>query len=60
MKLREWRIKKGWSQEDLAKGLKTTQESVSYWETGSIMPRREILQDIMELTNGKVTANDFM
>lgn len=60
MKLRDWRIKKGWSQEDLAKSLTTTQESVSYWETGAIMPRREILQDIIELTNGKVTANDFI
>lgn len=60
MKLKEWRNKKGLSQEDIAKSLNTTQESVSYWENKEIMPRKEALQAIMELTNGKVTANDFI
>lgn len=60
MKLKEWRNKKGWSQEDLAKSLNTTQESISYWENEEIMPRKEILKSIIELTNGKVTANDFI
>jgi transcriptional regulator with XRE-family HTH domain len=61
MKLREWREKMGWSQQDLAKALKKiSQESVSQWESGEIMPRKSVLQSIHKLTNGKVTANDFM
>ena len=60
MKLKDWRVRKELSQEDLAKSLGTTQESVSYWESNEIMPRKEMLQAITELTNGKVTANDFI
>lgn len=60
MKLKEWRIKSGLSQEEMATKLKTTQESVSYWENNEIMPRKDTLQAIMQLTKGKVTANDFV
>lgn len=61
MDLKEWREKKGWSQEELAKQLNgVLQESISQWESGGIMPRKEILRAITELTNGKVTANDFI
>lgn len=60
MKLKEWRNSKGWSQEKLAERLKTNQESVSQWENTNIMPRRDILQEIAQLTKGKVTANDFL
>lgn len=61
MKLREWREKKGWSQEELAERLPgVPQESVSQWENDGRMPRKVVLKAIMELTNGKVTANDFV
>lgn len=59
MKLREWREKEGLSQEELAAKLKTTQESVSYWEKDSI-PKRATMKLIIRLTKGKVTANDFI
>jgi transcriptional regulator with XRE-family HTH domain len=62
MKLRDWRESSGWSQEQLAKaiGKSVKQESVSQWETGGNMPRRNWLIRIEKLTKGKVTANDFV
>lgn len=61
MKLREWREKNKLTQEQLAEMLGVnSDESISQWENGKNMPRKDVLIEIMNLTKGKVTANDFI
>ena len=60
MKLKDWRIRRKWSQAKLAAALNTTQESISYWENEEVMPTKENIQAIMALTKRQVTANDFV
>jgi len=59
MTLEEWRKQQGLTQAELADrlGLESRQ-SVYRYEKGQL-PRRTMLNKIKELTDGKVTANDF-
>ena len=52
MNLREARVRKGWSQEDLAERLGVTKQAVSLWEKGVHTPRklhREELYFLLDL-----------
>jgi DNA-binding XRE family transcriptional regulator len=61
MKLKEWREKEGISQTELASRLKgVLPESICQWEKGYVMPRRSVLRQLIKLTKGAVTANDFV
>lgn len=48
------------SQDDFAARVGVSQVAVSRWIAGTRMPRRETLARIASLTNGQVTANDFL
>ena len=47
--IREYRIKKGISQAQLAKLMETTQAAVAMWETGARMPRADKLPKLAEV-----------
>lgn len=47
--IREYRIKKGISQAQLAKLMETTQAAVAMWETGARMPRAGKLPKLAEV-----------
>lgn len=60
MTLKEYRNWKQLTQHQVAKALGVWPGTISRWETGAKMPRRDDLQRIAEFTGGKVTANDFV
>lgn len=69
MKLKEWRETAKITQEKLADELNRAarlpkakylqQESISQWESGT-MPRVRWLKVLVKITDGQVTANDFI
>lgn len=60
MKLKEWRLNRGYSLNQAAKLIDVSDgKTVQRYESGR-MPRKQILQRIYEVTDGEVTADDFM
>lgn len=64
MKLREWRIKNGWTQERVAcalgeNGGVNSQATVSGWENGSRFPGPATIIEIFKLTEGEVRPDDW-
>jgi DNA-binding XRE family transcriptional regulator len=61
MKLKDFRESIDLTQSAFGKLLNppATQASVNQWENG-VMPRRDRIINIKEVTFGKVTANDFI
>lgn len=59
MKLRDWRLAKGLSMEQLGELIGLTQSSVSRIENGKNRPEWGTLDRIVEVTDGQVTPNDF-
>ena len=61
MTLQEWREARGLTKSELGRLVGArSKTTVGRWEAGTRMPSRRHLQAIVALTEGKVTANDFM
>ena len=58
--LKRFRREQGWSMGELAKKLGVDISTVSRFEAGRHFPRPEMLTKISALSEGRVTANDFM
>jgi transcriptional regulator with XRE-family HTH domain len=48
------------SQDELADKLGVSKSAISRWENGGRWPNRLIVRKISRITNGAVTANDFV
>jgi transcriptional regulator with XRE-family HTH domain len=64
MRLADWRIEQGWTQQQLADAIGCNQASVSYLERSSgdhrgQIPKRELMLTIFRVSRGAVTPNDF-
>lgn len=59
MKLKQWRLSKNKTQDELAKELGANQGMVQKWENEVVRPSAEFMVKIMELTNKEVQPNDF-
>ena len=60
MQLRVWRTGKGLTLDQVGELLSTTGISVGRYERHDRMPDRDMLRKIVEITDGEVTANDFL
>jgi transcriptional regulator with XRE-family HTH domain len=60
MDLRTYLDSNGLDEAAFASRLEVTREAVLLWLAGARMPRPAMLKRIVEKTNGRVTANDFM
>ena len=49
--LKELRLKRGWTQEDLAKRLNVSKNAVANWEQGVRVPKLDKLEEIARLFN---------
>lgn len=59
MNLRDWRVSKGLTQENVGKLIGVGGVTVCRYENGERIPPREIMEQIIKLTKGEVTPNDF-
>jgi len=59
MTLLEWRRKSNLSQRAAGRLIGVTDMSWSRYESGAVIPKREIMERIIKATRGKVTPNDF-
>ena len=59
MQLEKWIEEENKTQQEVAEALGTTQGCVSRWCAGTAIPRPKMMTKIIDLTSGKVTANDF-
>lgn len=59
MKLKDWRVEKGWTQIELAAELDVTTSSVLRWEKGDRDPDSATKRRIFILSEGRVEPNDF-
>lgn len=61
MDLKTYRQKMGWTQQQAAAFLSVSNESVwRRYETGERWPRPDVLETILRLTAGAVTAEDML
>jgi transcriptional regulator with XRE-family HTH domain len=60
MKLRDWRKAENMTGAELAPLLGLSQGSLSKIETGKQWPDRETMERIVAVSDGAVTANDFL
>lgn len=58
-KLRQWRLKAGRTVRDLAAEIGCTRVTWYSWEDGNNIPSAPFMQNIVNLTDGAVTPNDF-
>jgi predicted XRE-type DNA-binding protein len=59
MKLKEWILKQDFKASDLAKILKISKGHMSLIVNEKILPKKELLETIVLLTNKQVQPNDF-
>lgn len=59
-KLREYRLSKGLSQEALARRLGVGKAAICRIEKGSRLPSLPLIARIVRITDGKLSANDFL
>jgi transcriptional regulator with XRE-family HTH domain len=59
MKLLEYRKKENKTQKEMAELLGISLDVYNSWEYGKRIPTRNNMKNIVEKTNGEVTANDF-
>lgn len=59
MQLRDWLSNKRMKPEEFASAIGASKGAVLKWMYGERFPRRNQLEQIREVTKGKVTANDF-
>lgn len=60
MKLSAYRAKESLTLAAMAERVGVGESAMSRYETGSRRPEWSVLARIMEITNGEVTANDFV
>lgn len=60
MKLADYLAKNDLTPEAFGKKAKVTRPTVTRWRDGKRMPRVDHLKKIREITNGAVTADDFV
>ena len=60
MQLRAWRTGRELTLDQVGELLGTTGISVGRYERHDRMPDRDMLRNIVEITNGEVTADDFL
>lgn len=60
MKLADWLKSQNMTHDDLARQLGCDRSSVTKWVGGRLPRNKDVLKRIRELTDGKVTANDFV
>lgn len=61
MDLRSYRESKGWTLQDVAGWIGVANATVvQRHETGKYVPRPHLIEQYHKLTNGEVTANDFL
>ena len=60
MKLKEYLKENKIKKEDFANSIGASYGSVIKWTSGGRFPRPQTLQKIHDITNGKVTAYDFI
>ncbi len=60
MQLVDWRRLKRMTQADVARALGVISISVSRWERGERIPDWRYQIEILKLTDGRVTPNDWM
>lgn len=60
MRLVDYRKKRGLTQKQLGELLDLEQATVARYEAGKRLPQRDELDRIYRLTDGEVTANDFV
>lgn len=59
MTLQEWMQNEGMSDAQFARRLARSTAAVNKWRNGLRTPRADALRQIVEATDGQVTANDF-
>ena len=59
MTLLEYRTKHNLAQVVIAKLIGRSSGAVGHWETGKRIPRLETAMEVMRVTGGAVTPNDF-
>ena len=59
MKLRDWRIEMGWSQDALAAEMEVDRTTIARWEAGKRDPSADDKERLFLLSDGKVEPNDF-
>jgi len=60
MTLNEWLANNNTSPESFAASLRVSRGAVLKWLSGERFPRKGALAKILRVTNGQVTANDFL
>lgn len=60
MRLGDWLTAKKMTDADFATKVGVDRSTVGRWVDGSNMPRRRNMADIARVTDGQVTANDFV
>jgi hypothetical protein len=60
MMLETWMIKNELTDMELSKKIGVTHSAVRKWRVGIRIPRPKQVARILEVTNGQVTANDFV
>lgn len=59
MKLRDWLVLKGYSQEEFAQQIDVTQQAVATYVLETSIPRKPTMLRIIDVTSGAVTPADF-
>lgn len=59
MKLSAWLSEQKVSQQSFAAAIGSSQPQVARFAAGTRIPSRETMAEIVRVTNGSVTANDF-
>jgi transcriptional regulator with XRE-family HTH domain len=59
MKIREWRKKKGWSQQQLADAIGKTKACISQFEKGIRHPSGPTAAKLIRLSDNQITLSDI-
>ena len=60
MNIRQWRIERGMTQEELAKRLDVTKACVSQWEVGWTRPNLDRAYRLIKMSRGRLTLESIM
>jgi len=60
MRLGEWLERENWLASDFADQVEARPSDISRYKQGYAFPRRIMMERIVKITGGQVTANDFL